>query len=522
MALCTPTGKLRVRGLVETEDAAELGWPLPSDLVLPGRGLHLHSDAFGQKLADDFTLFCSQAPGIRYMPSPSTATAWAKDLVEEPPPPAIAEVVRQHLSAPHAVVLWLDGVLLEQIAPLAQAVGSRLQRPVVCIDGAALCGFPHLQLLRALRRLRRDADLRGAAVVVSEVDRLADAWPALCQPRPSGQTAPLLLCSQKLRGPLGRPPIGQSDEKALISIFASLLPGTAQGAAATSAAGGVPAEDPATLASREEARRRAALDAARAMGRPIPPELLENSSNSAASFAPARKAEQSAPAPSSLAARAPATGPASPPASQSVPAAPAPTAETEATTAPASAPSGRVHNPRLAAALAKAGVSVPGSSEDSPPEYARRLAEEPVAPLPAKIPELPPPSPPTIATSAAALVAVAQPASAGASAEENAEDPPPLPIDESAPLDEALRVARTTPNNAQRISLMQRLATTKSPGVIQLFRMSLSSSHAGVRAAAEVGMATLFGPGWNRTKAIVAPIQPPRSDDGGRGPGGAF
>ena len=83
-------------------------------------------------------------------------------------------------------------------------------------------------------------------------------------------------------------------------------------------------------------------------------------------------------------------------------------------------------------------------------------------------------------------------------------------------------MVRTTPNNAQRAQLLKGLTSTKSPAVIQIFRMNLSSPHAGVRTAAEAGMASLFGANWNRARSIAPPVQPPRSDDGNRGPGGAF
>jgi hypothetical protein len=131
-----------------------------------------------------------------------------------------------------------------------------------------------------------------------------------------------------------------------------------------------------------------------------------------------------------------------------------------------------------------------------------------VAPQPAAEP--PPPPPPAPSPDSAA----AEPAPP--------DDQPPIPLADDANLEELLRVVRTTPNNKQRAEILRKLAGTKSPTVIQLFRLHAQSAHPDVRAAAEAGMASLFGANWNRTRAIAPPVQPPRSDDNGRGPGGAF
>ena len=102
------------------------------------------------------------------------------------------------------------------------------------------------------------------------------------------------------------------------------------------------------------------------------------------------------------------------------------------------------------------------------------------------------------------------------------DDGPPLPLSDDAKLDEMIGVAKNTTSNNQRSQLLRRLAGTKSPHVIQLFRMFTNHPHPGVRSAAEAGMESIFGSHWNRARTIAPPIQPPRSDDGGRGPGGAF
>lgn len=89
-------------------------------------------------------------------------------------------------------------------------------------------------------------------------------------------------------------------------------------------------------------------------------------------------------------------------------------------------------------------------------------------------------------------------------------------------LDELIKVARTTPNTVQRIEVLRRLTGSRHSAIIQLFRHFVGSPIAAVREAAEQGMSSIFGPNWNRSRAIAPPVQPPRSEDGGRGPGGAF
>lgn len=505
-------GKLRTRGLAEVKDEASLGWPLPSDAVQCGRGLHLWLAA---PVKDESLLFSGQAPGVTYIPAPSHEAAWARELLGDKPAGPVAELVREHLGVAHAVLLWLGGCGGEQVPALVQATRSRLQRPVLWIDGAALAGWPMAQLGAALRRLRRDADLRGAAVVVSDVKQLGGAWRALCHPRPVGQSAPVVLCSGDALSPLGRLPVATGSEAALGPVVAAL--GRAAGPAAPTVVvapdGTVENEDPAVLASREDARRRAALDAARAMGRPIPPEFAE----APPPIAPPAARPAAAPPP---AAPAPTPAPAPAPAPAYRPPAPSSAAGDSDDPPPAARPM----NPRLAAALAKAGLPPAGSADYQSGQHARRpaaaAAPAPTAPPPA------PAAPPPVAAAPAPAAATAPTAPSGSAAPTQAasaeDDQPPLPIDESAAMDEVLRVARTTPNNAQREQLLRKLAGTKSPAVIQMFRQSLTSAHAGVRAAAEAGMASLFGANWNRSRPIAPPVQPPRSDDGGRGPGGAF
>lgn len=481
LTMLAGNGPLRSHGLVEVDPEAELGFLRPIDLLYAGRGVHLG----GQAALAEAELFLGQAPGLAYFAAPPPGTEWAKDFLQQDRAllpgaqgaqvPQAVELARERLIAPHPILLWLSQCAVETVLPLAQAVRLRLSRPVLFIDGAALAGWPTPQLAAALRRLRRDADLRGAAVVVAEAQLLGSSWLALAAPRPPGQTAPVVLCSSGalLPGPLL--PAGRGAE--LVPQAATLRPApsapVAAGAAATGAAE-LAADDPAALASRDDARRRAAMDAARAMGKPIPPELLATAPPPAPPPAPAP------PRPAAPAAVAP-------PASAPPPPAPA----------PSGAP--RPVNPRLAAALAKAGLPPAGGT----PQHS---APAPAAPVAAVAPS------PAPADSTAAAPPTEVPA----------DDQPPLPLADDAGLDELVRVARTTPNQLQRAELLRKLSGKKDPRVIQLFRANAQSPHPAVRAAAEEGMASLFGATWNRTRAIPPPVQPPRSDDGSRGPGGAF
>lgn len=505
LAMLAGDSPLRAHALVEVDAAAELGFLRPGDLLHPGRGLHLVGHAV------DDALRAGQAPGVTYLAAPPPGTEWAKDIVQDRSTnlsgqvPQATELVRERLISPHPVLLWLSQCLPETILPLSHAARLRLQRPILIIDGAALGGWPTPQLFAALRRLRRDADLRGAVVVVSETQLLGGAWAALTAPRPPGQTAPVVLCSSAALPMPAWPQASGRGGAELVPQAATLRPVAAPTAATPGGAAADPgAEDPATLASREEARRRAAMDAARAMGKPIPPELMAAAAASPAPVAPPPRP------PAPAAPTAPAASPPRPPAA--APAAPTP---------PAAAPA-RPTNPRLAAALAKAGLPPAGSANTAAAPAASVSAAAPAAPAVSAAPAAPQPSaePPPAAPDTPSAAAPAD--AAPESPEPAAEDPPPLPLADDAALDELLRVCRTTPNQLQRAEILRKLSGKKSPHVIQMFRANVQSVHPAVRAAAEEGMASLFGANWNRTRAIAPPVQPPRSDDGGRGPGGAF
>lgn len=530
LACLAPEGTLRGCALVELPDSAELGWALPQDLTSLGRGLHLWLAGEGAPAggSDDRALSLAMIPGLTSLAAPAPDVAWVQELVPTPgserATPAIADLVREHLVAPHAVLLALGGCSGDQVTALAHAARLRLQRPVLILDGAALVGWPLPQLVPALRRLRRDSDLRGAVLIVAEARALGSALRALLRPRPHGQTAPVVLCSDGAPLSLWALPPGARAEAAWTLVSHALRGATSQspagpapGAASTalSREDSDPNEDPAVSASRQEARRQAAIDAARAMGRPVPKELMNAPTPAAA--APAAPAGQ---APAASSARpVPTAPPMDGPPPGKLAATPAAVPKAPAERPPMDAAPRRAANPRLAAALAAAGLPPAGSEQYRGGDHS---AQRPAV-------ERPAPSAPREAASAPVAPAVTAPAAptpeptATSPSELNdSDDAPPLPLEAEAPVEELLRVARTTPNQAQRLELLRKLTGARHSGVIQLFRSFVTAPQPAIREAAEAGMSAIFGPNWNRSRQIAPPVQPPRSDDGGRGPGGAF
>lgn len=569
LSLLAPEGVLRGRALVELPDSASLGWGIPSDVLQIGRGMSCTAGTGRPDVAtDEKTLFLASLPGVSYLPAPPADGAWAQDLIglatgdrpTEKAPQNIVDLVREHLVAAHPVLLSLGGASADQVTALSHVVRQRLQRPVVVVDGPALAGWPLPLLAQALRRLRRDTDLRGAVLIVHEPRALSSAWRAVLLPRPTGQTAPLIVVNEGPAQPMGALPAAPRGEPGWtvvsVALRSQMLPAAsphvnaiASAAPTSGAEVGDEHEDPAVAASRQEARRQAAIDAARAMGRPVPKELMvatpaataKATAQPAASAAPSAVASpRPSPAVEVAAAPAPAAAIKAAPSSPAPASAPAPAAE--------GAPR-RPANPRLAAALAAAGLPPPGSDDHIDPEYARRRAARlqaaaaaassaptaPPATVAAAVPDVPAVAAVSAvsagggattsgASTAAAVTGVEAPAASGLpnAAAVVEEDGPPLPLEADVSLDELIKVARTTPNTVQRIEVLRRLTGSRHSAIIQLFRHFVGSPIAAVREAAEQGMSSIFGPHWNRSRAIAPPVQPPRSEDGGRGPGGAF
>ncbi|MCS6913024.1 MAG: hypothetical protein RMK29_15120 [Myxococcales bacterium] len=458
----TPEAPLRAHALVEVEDEAALGLLRRTDRLHPARGLH---QLWHGHLEDDAT-WLEQLPGLEYLPAPAAETGWAEEFMGPRPPPAIADLVRDHLVGIPPRLLWLSGCGPHERQHLARAARMRLARPVLTLDCTALVGWAPPVLWAALRRLRRDTDVRGAVLVAAEVQVLGGAWRALCAPRPVGHSAPVVLLASGALRALGPPPRGHRGEPALVPQEAALP------AAETPGAAPAPPEELASP-SKEEARRQAAIDAARAMGKPIPIEL--RAPRSAHGPASVSSPPPGAPAPPRTVPAAQAPPPPSPPA-VFVPAAQAPP--------PPSPPAASVAPP-----------AAPPRVEEPPPVEEPPAVPSPAPAAPEPVAATPPPEAPEL---------------------------PPIPLAPDAPLQELVRVARTTPNVTQCIELLRSLSGIRHSAVISAFRQHLSSPHPAVRQAAEEGMVSLFGENWSRPRDIPPPVQPPRSDDGGRGPHGAF
>ena len=519
--LLGPQQLLRAAALVEVPTSAELGNPHPTEPLFLARGL----TTFAQRRES----MPSQLPGLSILPTPEPDASWAAEFVSDRPAQQVLELVKEKLVSTRPLLLFLSGCGAESTGLLAQAVRLRLSRPVFFLDGGALSGWPLPDLTAALRRLRRDADLRGAALVVQDADLLGAAWRALTHPKPIGQTAPVLLCSGgTLVAPKFAPAAsyGNPLQPHSFTLRVGSSPAAASGLA-TPAAGVADSEPSEADRSREEARRLAALDAARAMGKPIPKELLSPAPAPATSSPSAQVAAPQSPAQATAAPAQSARTAASPEPHQAAAATPPPpkveSAKLDAPQPAAQAPqaAARPTNPRLAAALAKAGLLPPSRVEAAPAPAVSPAPAAAVLPAPAAVTTAPTPAaqvdPPVAA--AASIATASESAPTGSDDEA---DGPPLPLTDDAKLDDLVNIAKATTSMRQRAELLKRLAGTRSPAVIQLFRTFSASPNTAVRLAAEAGMASLFGANWNRARTIAPPVQPPRTDDGGRGPGGAF
>jgi len=137
------------------------------------------------------------------------------------------------------------------------------------------------------------------------------------------------------------------------------------------------------------------------------------------------------------------------------------------------------------------------------------------APLPTLSPTLlptlsPPPSPAPIPTPPPTLSPTPSPSPSPAPPD----DAPRLELGADASLEARARAAIQSPSAAQRIELLEGLAGIKTNAVVAALRHNARSEHPALREVAERLMGQLFGAAWNRSRAIVPPVQPPLSDDG--------
>src|SRR5256885_1959805 len=83
-----------------------------------------------------------------------------QELIAGRPRAGVLGLVRDHLLAREPRLVWLQGASSGEILQaLVQAIRGRFGRPLLLLDGHALCGSSTVHQAAALRRLRRDADL---------------------------------------------------------------------------------------------------------------------------------------------------------------------------------------------------------------------------------------------------------------------------------------------------------------------------------------------------------------------------
>ncbi len=412
------------------------------------------------------------APGVRAAPGPLDA-AWIDRF---PASAKVAEMVKERVASIEALFATVDGCPRRDAIALALGAAKRFQRGVLFIDGEVLASLAgRWELLLALRR---EADLESMVLLVHQSAALGEAWRAVAGPPPAKPVrAPLVILADSSRPSEVTLVEGMRHLQLALNATAATAAVAAEKAAEAAAA---PKED-----AYDAIRRQAQRDAERALGvwRPspepvkIPPPSL-----------PVR-------APEAVKVEAPMAAKVEPPKAET----PAVAAKVEPPKVEA-AVDAKVEPPKVEAAPAKK-----SKRSRKAMEHFGGDADEPETAAPTPTPA--PPAAPAIAAAPAAVdSAVAVESALTSSA-------PYLPLSEKPPVDELAKVARTSRNPQQRLELLAALKGLKSPTVVQALRDNVKSEDPAVRAAAEEGMATIFGPNWNRTRAVPKPEQPPASED---------
>jgi hypothetical protein len=459
--------------------------------LAPGRRLVTHAlctvgeggAAAGVRLApglaarlDGASALEALAPGIRLV-EPAMGDRF-------PPSARAVEIVKDEVVGPESRLITIEGCGRRDALGLAVALARRGGRTVLVIDGAALAALP--ETWAQLAAARREADLEGWALLVSDAAELRGAWRAAAAHPPASASRPTLVVFADEGKPRETAGVDGYRELALV-LHAPTVPSAPPAAAATAPAPAPEAAKPKEEDAYDHIRAMATRDAERAMGifrpAPAPPR-------------PVTTVPPAPPPPSVLTTAPPMEAPTPPPA-------PAP--------APAAAPASTAPAPAAAAPVEAAPPAKRKRSKKALEHFGPDPSDEPAAPVPAATP-----APAPAAAPAAAPTATAEEIAA-------AERAPYLPVSEKAGPEELARICRASPNPKQVIELMEKLAGLRSPAVIATLRQNAKSGHPGVRAAAERAMETLFGPNWNRPPPAAKPIvQPPRSDDDDRGPPGGF
>ena len=341
-------------------------------------------------------------------------------------------------------------------------------------------------------------------LLVREASALGAGLRSLLRPRPPGQTAPLILCSDGAPLSVGTlPPPLRASQPGPWSAWPCVeraqrprprAPRQHQQRGKTADAP-EESEDPAVSASRQEARRQAAIDAARAMGRPVPKELM---TPPAATPAPAGGA---ATTPGAAGQRPAVSTPSSGGTAGQVaatPAAPRPSRRRR----PAPGRASSDERCRTATDAESSPSRGPGRRRPAPPgsekyrsgEHPGRRSDAPAeAAAPSPAPAARAPTPP------AAAPVVAMPATASDAARlthqphrPRAKMPRRCRWRRKRPWKSsfAWRAARRTKRSGPRS--LRRLTGARHSAVIQLFRSFVSSPHPAVREAAEGDVSDLW------------------------------
>lgn len=475
--LLAPAGRLRAHGLLVV-DGIPGGTPAAFDVVRLAPGMRERLDGAAPSPA-------SMGMGI------DAISAADRGALPEP----LMTLMKDDVLGSTARWVSVGGIAPADAEKLAAVVARRLGRDSLRVDGRVVARLAPGDAAALLAAARREVDLVGSALLVDSAAWLGGGLLKAIG-APAVAVSRVLLCDER-----------KVPELAVPAGFTSrslVLDGAppADGAARPDVPGGLAAPPP-VPPSIEAARRQAALDAARAMGRaldlpPLPPPP------------PAAPDAPRPPPAASASASAPASAPSTPVAAAEPPRA-------EPPRAPAT-PEPELSLEELGRRAAMyVGSSVPARKR-SPAE--RAAAARPATPEPAAPPPDPPPSPgPAMAAppdpGTPAASSDTTPGSASMATGDPSESLPYVPVPEGATIADLIRLVREAANPFQKAALLRQLgdAGVKDVSVVSLMRAYTTSAHPAVRAAAEYGMLRLFGPTWNRSRPIPKPVQPPRSDD---------
>ncbi|HZS37149.1 MAG TPA: hypothetical protein VFF06_09990 [Polyangia bacterium] len=478
-ALCAPGGKLQRRALVRVDDGW-LGGARSALSLAPGLAARLDGAAPSVE---------HLGPGARRIPA--AGDGWGEKF------PSTARLVELVKDQPAHGLLTVEGCGRREAWALAVAAARWHSRAALVIDGEALASLERGAAWALAAAARRDADLDGDLLMVVQAAALGEAWrAAACE----GEGAFVILADA------ARPREIVPEEG--LAHRAVVLPALNASTGTVVAAPAAKKEDDGF----DHIRAQAIRDAEKALG------IVRREPVKAAIAPPAQQPPpvqsprpvEAAREPVKVAVKEPVGEPVKEAVKEPVKeAAKEPVKENlkeavkETVTPAAAAPS--VGEPAAEAAgkakrRSKKGLLHFGDPSATPPQPAAQSAAA-----------APPITTPAVAAPPAPAETVPDSASL-----------PYVDVPADAPPDLLARIASSCPNPNQRIEVIYKLGGFRSSAVIAALRANTRSEHAGVRAAAEQVMASLFGPDWNRSRPVPKPVQRPPSDDKDRGPPGGW